>query len=71
MSSISERLLAGVLFKFQSDAIRKAAQDGNCVFVGRCADYVLRDMPNVVNVFITASMEVSASTRSWQAHEDR
>jgi cytidylate kinase len=45
------------LFKFQSDAIRKVAQEGSCVFVGRCADYVLRDFPNVVNVFITASLE--------------
>ena len=44
------------LFQFQSDAIRKAAQAGSCVFVGRCADYVLRDMPNVVSIFITASM---------------
>ena len=44
------------LFQFQSDAIRKAAQQGSCVFVGRCADYVLRDLPNVVNVFVTASM---------------
>lgn len=45
------------LFKFQSDAIRKAAQEGSCVFVGRCADYVLRDFKNVVNVFITATMD--------------
>ena len=44
------------LFQFQSGAIRKAAEEGSCVFVGRCADYVLRDMPNVVKVFITASM---------------
>ena len=44
------------LFQFQSDAIRKAASEGNCVFVGRCADYVLRDFDNVVNVFISASM---------------
>jgi cytidylate kinase len=44
-------------FKFQSDAIRKAAQEGSCVFVGRCADYVLRDFKNVVNVFITASID--------------
>ncbi len=44
------------LFQFQSDAIRKAASEGNCVFVGRCADYVLRDMPNVIRIFITASM---------------
>lgn len=45
------------LFKFQCDAIAKAAAEGSCVFVGRCADYVLRDMPNTVNVFITASLE--------------
>ena len=44
------------LFQFQSDAIRKAAAEGSCVFVGRCADYVLRDMDNVVSIFITASM---------------
>lgn len=45
------------LFKFQSDAIRKEAAKGSCVFVGRCADYVLRDYPDVVNIFITASMK--------------
>ena len=45
------------LFQFQSEAILKAAQDSSCVFVGRCADYVLRDFPNTVNVFITASMK--------------
>ena len=44
------------LFQFQSDAIRKAALEGSCVFVGRCADYVLRDFPNVVSVFVSASM---------------
>ena len=45
------------LFKFQSDAIRKAADEDNCVFVGRCADYVLRDHAEATNIFITASME--------------
>lgn len=44
------------LFKFQSDAIIKAARESSCVFVGRCADYVLRDMPNKVDVFITADL---------------
>ncbi len=43
------------LFKFQSDAIKKAAAEGSCVFVGRCADYVLRENNNVVSIFITAS----------------
>lgn len=45
------------LFQFQSDAIKKVAEGGGCVFVGRCADYVLRDYQNVVNIFITANME--------------
>lgn len=45
------------LFQFQSDAIRKAAKEGSCVFVGRCADYVLRDFQNTVSVFITAPMD--------------
>ena len=48
------------LFKFQSDAIRNAAEEGSCVFLGRCADYILRDFENVVNVFITASMDFRA-----------
>lgn len=45
------------LYKFQSDAIRKAADESSCVFVGRTADYILRDHKNVVNIFITASMD--------------
>lgn len=45
------------LYKFQSDAIRKAAEESSCVFVGRTADYVLRDFKNVINIFITANIE--------------
>lgn len=44
------------LFQLQSDAIRKAASAGPCVFVGRCADYVLRDFSNTINIFITANL---------------
>ena len=45
------------LFQFQSDAIKKAANENSCVFVGRCADYVLREYENTVSVFITANMK--------------
>ena len=45
------------LFQFQSDAIRKAAEESSCVFVGRCADYVLRDVKEAVSIFITANLE--------------
>ena len=45
------------LYQFQSDAIRKAAQEGSCVFVGRTADYVLRDMKDTVSIFVSANMD--------------
>lgn len=44
------------LFRLQSNAIRKAAEESPCVFVGRCADYVLREHKNMVTVFITADI---------------
>lgn len=50
------------LFQIQSDAILKAARQGNCIFVGRAADYVLRDFDNTVNVFISADMEERIKT---------
>ena len=45
------------IFLAQFDTIRRIADQGPCVIVGRCADYVLRDHENVLNVFIKASME--------------
>lgn len=44
------------LFRLQSEAIHKATSQHSCIFIGRCADYVLRDMERCVNVFITADM---------------
>ncbi len=45
------------LFKIQSEVIRKLADQKSCVFVGRCADYVLKDHPRIVTIFITADFE--------------
>ena len=45
------------LFRIQADAIRKAAADHSCISIGRGADYVLRDFPRCVNVFVTADMK--------------
>lgn len=38
------------------DAIKKVADKGPCVIVGRCADYALKDYENKLNVFIHAPM---------------
>lgn len=40
----------------QSKVIRDLAEQGPCVLVGRCADYVLRDRKDVLHVFIHADM---------------
>lgn len=45
------------LFQVQSNVIRQLAENGSCLFVGRCADYILRNHPNCANIFISASRE--------------
>lgn len=41
----------------QRKIIEKLANDGPCVIVGRCADYILKDRKDVINVFIHADKE--------------
>ena len=43
-------------FRIQGDVIRSIAENGPAIFIGRCADYLLRDM-NCLDVFITAPDE--------------
>ena len=45
------------IFNMQSDAIRKIHESEDCVFIGRCADYVLRESDRLLNVFIAADMD--------------
>lgn len=46
------------LFKIQSDVIRNLAESQSCLFVGRCADYILRDHPRCCNIFISSPVDV-------------
>ncbi len=45
------------VFLAQFDAIKKIADEGPCIIVGRCADYALAERDNVINLFITGSMD--------------
>lgn len=45
------------LFKLQSDSIRNLAEKESCVIVGRCADYILRDDPALISLFIHDTKE--------------
>ena len=42
------------IFNYQAKIIKDLAEKESCVIVGRCADYVLKDNPNVVSVFVHA-----------------
>ena len=46
------------VFEWQSDVIRRLAEKGPCIIVGRCADYVLRDNPGLISIFVTAPLKV-------------
>ena len=50
----SDVLSGDALFKIQSDVIRSIAARESALFVGRCADYILRDHPRSLSIFLTA-----------------
>ena len=45
------------LFNWQAEVIKQLAKSETCVIIGRAADFVLKDYPNVVSVFVHASPE--------------
>ena len=42
------------MFMSESAVIRKIAEDGPCIFLGRCADYALRNNDNHFDIFVCA-----------------
>ena len=53
-SSFVDMPISHKVFLAQFDTIKKIADEGPCVIVGRCADYALSDYENVLNLFICA-----------------
>ena len=56
------------LFMTQSELIREIAEEDSCVFVGRCADYVLRKAENKISIFIYAPTDFKVK-RIIERHE--
>ncbi len=56
-SSFVDMPISHKVFLAQFDTIKKIAEEGPCVIVGRCADYALSDYSNVLNIFIHADEE--------------
>ncbi|MCI8490933.1 MAG: cytidylate kinase-like family protein [Lachnospiraceae bacterium] len=53
----SDFVSAKNLFNFQAKVIKRLASTESCVIIGRAADFVLKDYPNVVSVFVHGSAE--------------
>lgn len=51
----SSGTLEDKIFQYQFDTIRKVADEGSCIIVGRCADYILHDNPNLFTIFLHAN----------------
>lgn len=54
--SYSDMPINHKIFLAQFDAIKKMADEGPCILIGRCADYALEEYPNVLSVFIHADL---------------
>lgn len=61
------------LFNYQAKVIRELAEKESCVIIGRCANFVLKDYPNVLRVFVHANwdfrMEKAAEKLSMSTRE--
>lgn len=60
---------SGTLYQMQSDVIRKIMEKGPCVIVGRTADYIGRDLPHLISLFLYADKPTRVSRT--QQREDR
>ena len=61
------------IFLAQFDAIRRIAGEGSCVIVGRCADYVLRENPDAVSIFVKGDMDskIARAVKYYGIEEDK
>ena len=56
-SSFVDMPISHKVFLAQFDTVKKIADEGACVIVGRCADYALSEYKNVINLFIYGDEE--------------
>ena len=59
------------IYVCQSLAVRELAEEGNCVIVGRCADYILRERDDVVNIFVHASIDDRVSRKMMLSETEK
>ena len=69
--TIEENLpLSDKVYIIETNIIRELAEKGDCVIVGRCASYILRDLENLFNVFIYADTKSRSERAVQEYHVD-
>ncbi len=57
-------------YKIQCDIIKNAAKNGSCVFIGRCADYILKDDYKVFSIYLYAPIKFRINKTTQQENVD-
>ena len=72
-SSFVDMPISHKVFLAQFDTVKKIADEGACVIVGRCADYALSEYKNVINLFIYGDEEcrVKRIMQKYSLSEDK
>jgi len=72
-SSFSEMPITHKVFLAQFDTIKRIAEEGACVIVGRCSDYALADYSNAIHLYMHAPMEakIKRISRLYEYNESK
>lgn len=72
-SSFVEMPISQKVFLAQFDTIKKIAQEGPCIIVGRCADYALSDFANSIHLFIYAeeNARIRRISKKYDVNENK
>jgi len=59
------------LYEIEAKIVRTVADKGNCVIVGRCADFILKDVCNCYNIFLYAKKDFKVQQIMQREHLDK
>lgn len=69
--NLEEKTKLDQLFESESKIVKEAAERGNCVILGRCADYILKDFDNCCHIFMHAKEEFKVQEIAVREHMEK
>ena len=71
MNPFENTLSSDKLFNKQAEVIQEIADKDDCIIVGRCAGYILRDEPKCVRIYISADKNFRTKRIIWMRRKHR